>query len=193
MDRTEPCTWWLTGLPAAGKTTLAHALATALRQQGRAVCVLDGDELRRGLCSDLGFSEADREENMRRAAATAALLNQQGIDVVAALISPTARGRAAARQTLGEGRFFEVHVATPLAVCMARDPKGLYARARAHVGQGMGLTGLDAAYEVPTAPEARIDTREHTTPAAVRQLLALRCSPATVATGADLRLSPCTA
>jgi adenylylsulfate kinase len=189
MDRFEPSTWWLTGLPAAGKTTLAHALVTELRRQGRAACVLDGDELRRGLCSDLGFSEVDREENMRRAAHMAALLNQQGIDVVAALISPTARGRAAARQTLGEGRFFEVHVSTPLAVCMARDPKGLYARARATTGQGLGLTGLDAAYEVPAAPDARIDTREGTTPVAVQRLLALRRAPV----GVTLRPSACPA
>jgi adenylylsulfate kinase len=122
--------YWFTGLSGAGKSTLAQALAKHLRTLGQAVCVLDGDDLRTELCKDLSFSDADRAENMRSAAAMAQLLNSQGITVVAALISPLAAGRAATREVIGTDRFVEVHVNTPLEVCQQRDPKGLYARAQ---------------------------------------------------------------
>lgn len=152
------CTYWFTGLSGAGKSTLAQALAKHLRTQGQAVCVLDGDDLRTELCKDLGFSDADRTENMRRAAAVAQLLNSQGINVIAALISPLAAGRAAAREVIGVQRFVEIHVNTPLEVCQQRDPKGLYARARNT--PAMGLTGMGSRYEPPTSPDLCIDTSQ---------------------------------
>ena len=124
----HPATFWLTGLPGAGKSTLAQALATELRARAVPACVLDGDELRAGLCRDLGFSTADREENMRRVAHLARLLNDQGICAIVALVSPTLAGRAAARRIVSPQTFVEIHVSTPLEVCQQRDPKGLYAR-----------------------------------------------------------------
>ena len=150
--------YWLTGLSGAGKTTLANAAAQHLRALGLAVCVLDGDALRAGLCRDLGFSEADRAENMRRTAELAQLLTSQGITVIAALISPTTAGRAAARQTIGSDRFIEVYVSTPLAVCQQRDTKGLYAKARQD--SSFALTGLKAPYEPPLNAELCIDTSQ---------------------------------
>ena len=166
------CCWWLTGLPGAGKSTLAMALAEALRQRGEAVCVLDGDELRLGLCSDLGFGANDRLENMRRTAEIARLLNANRIHAIAALVSPLQAGRDAARRIVGSAQFFEVHVATPLAVCQFRDPKGLYARAR--LEPGLGLTGVQAAYEVPEAPNLLLNTSYTNVADDVAQLLALR-------------------
>ena len=151
-------TYWLTGLSGAGKTTLAHALAQHLRTLGQAVCVLDGDELRAGLCRDLGFSAADREENMRRTAELALLLNSQGVDVIAALISPTTAGRAAARQTIGTAHFIEIHVNTPLAVCQQRDTKGLYAKACQD--SSFALTGVSVPYEPPNDADLCIDTSQ---------------------------------
>lgn len=150
--------YWLTGLSGAGKTTLANAMAQHLRTQGQAVCVLDGDALRAGLCRDLGFSEADRAENMRRTAELAQLLASQGITVIAALISPTTAGRAAARQTIGPAQFIEVYVNTPLAVCQQRDTKGLYAKARQD--SSFALTGLKAPYEPPADADLCIDTSQ---------------------------------
>lgn len=149
-------TWWFTGLPAAGKTTLAQALCRHLVSLGQPACVLDGDELRRGLCKDLGFSPPDREENMRRVAELARLLNESGIHALVALVSPTHSGRRNARQIAADGRFVEVYVATPLSVCQARDPKGLYARAASQ--PGTGLTGIDAPYDPPHLPELIVDT-----------------------------------
>lgn len=169
MTPTPPHTWWLTGLPGAGKTTLANALADALRNRIVPVCVIDGDEIRQGLCRDLGFSAVDRAENMRRVAELARLLNQSGIHAVIALVSPTLQGRARAREIIGGDRFIEVHVATPLAVCEARDPKGLYRRARN--GELADLTGISAAYEAPAAPDICIDTSRCDVTNAIDQLL----------------------
>ena len=146
----RPCVLWLTGLPAAGKTTLAGALASRLRNLGLPVCVLDGDDLRRGLNADLGFSEADRDENVRRTAEVARLLLDAEIFVVAALISPFRAGRKQAGKRIGAGRFVEIFVDAPLEVCQQRDPKQLYAKARA--GEIAGLTGFDAPYEAPRSP-----------------------------------------
>ena len=151
IKNTRPCALWLTGLPAAGKTTLAGEIAGRLRSLGHPACILDGDDLRRGLNANLGFSEADREENVRRTAEVARLLLDSGIFVVAALISPFRAGRKQARVLAGAHRFVEVFVDAPLAVCQQRDPKKLYAKARA--GEITGLTGIDAPYEAPRNPE----------------------------------------
>lgn len=163
-------TWWLTGLPAAGKTTLAQALAGRLGQLGQAVCVLDGDDLRSGLCSDLDFSSVGRDENMRRAAEIAALLNRQGIHAIVALVSPTHSGRNLARQTIGQARFVEVHLSTPLDVCEKRDFKKLYEKAR--LDPGFALTGLNAPYEVPDFPEVVIDSSSISIDRSIETLLA---------------------
>lgn len=162
-------TWWLTGLPGAGKTTLAQALAAALRERGEPACVIDGDELRTGLCKDLGFDEASRAENVRRAAHMAQLLNANAIHAVVAMVSPAAPARAAAYASIGVDRCKEVHVSTPLEVCEKRDPKGLYARARAN--QLTQMTGIHAGYEVPGSPALRIDTSQTELQVAVQQLL----------------------
>lgn len=162
-------TFWFTGLPGAGKSTLAQALAGALRERAIPACVLDGDDLRAGLCRDLGFSTADREENMRRVAHLARLLNDQGICAVVALVSPTLAGRATARRIVTPQGFFEIHVSTPLAICRQRDPKGLYARAEQD--PGLALTGVGAPYELPKHPELRIDTDQTPVIEAVQQIL----------------------
>jgi adenylylsulfate kinase len=161
-------TWWLTGLPGAGKTTLAQAWAEQLRASERAVVVLDGDELRRGLTRDLGFSEADRHENMRRVAEVARLLNDTGVQAIVALVSPTRVGRASAKNIIGAGRFVEVYIATPLSVCQARDPKGLYQRAANH--EQFGLTGVQSTYEAPLEAQLVIDTSQTSVPAALQAL-----------------------
>lgn len=170
-----PYTWWLTGLAGAGKTTLAQALGKALRARGIAVCVLDGDILREGLSSDLGFSPADRAEQGRRAAEMAHILNTNGICAIVALISPSAHGRACAKAIIGPAQFIEVHIATPLAVCEARDPKGLYAKAAEN--PDMQLTGISAPYDVPTTPACVIDTNKVQPDDAVRLLWNARPCP----------------
>lgn len=149
-------TWWFTGLPGAGKTTLAQAWAQVLRSTGRAACVLDGDVLRSGLSSDLGFSPADRQEQARRTAEVGRILNANGICALVALVSPSRNGREIARNILGRDRFVEVFVSTPLATCRARDPKGLYLRAANDAA--LGLTGAQSPYEPPLQPAITIDT-----------------------------------
>lgn len=166
-----PAVVWLTGLPGAGKSTLAEALASALRARGENVAVVDGDVLRQGLCSDLGFSEADRNENVRRAAELAHVLASHGLRVVVALISPLRTQRASAAQRLSALGFAEVHVDAPLSVTEQRDPKGLYAKARR--GELRGLTGIDAPYESPLSPALRIDTSQCSVADAVQRLLDL--------------------
>ena len=161
---------WLTGLSGAGKTTLAQALAQRLRAAGEPCLVIDGDVLRQGLCSDLGFGSADRKENMRRASEVARLLVDNGCWAIVALISPFAAEREQARARIGVARFVEVHVHAPLPVLEIRDPKGLYARARA--GTLLQMSGLDAPYEAPAAPSVFIDTSSCTPDQATERLLA---------------------
>lgn len=161
---TERCTVWLTGLPGSGKTTIARSLETLLHQLGSRCCVLDGDELRNGLSSDLGLSRDDRREQARRVAHVAAVVARSGVIPIVALVSPYALDRALARDIHdAEGvRLLEVWVDTPLHVCVARDPKGLYAAhddANSHRGKmqdGSGLTGVSAPYEAPKKPDLRI-------------------------------------
>jgi len=160
---------WLTGLPGAGKTTLASALEQRLREQGRPTCVLDGDSLRTGLCRDLGFSEADRIENVRRVAEVARLMVDAGLTVMVALVSPFHAQRRLARQLLSDGEFIEVFVDTPLEECERRDPKGMYARARG--GKLKDFTGIDSRYERPENPELRIDTSVISVEASVELVL----------------------
>ena len=164
-----PFALWLTGLPAAGKTTLAGEIARRLRAFGLTVAVLDGDELRRGLNVDLGLSKADREENVRRCAEVTRLLLDSGVFVVVALIAPFRAGRRRARRIAGTGRLLEVFVDAPLAVCQRRDPKGLYAKARA--GKITGLTGVDAPYEAPERPAIHLRTDQGTPQAQAEEVI----------------------
>jgi len=152
-----PRVYWLTGLSGAGKSTIAVALAAALRERQGPVCLLDGDVVRRGLCKDLGFDAASRMENARRMGEVAKLFHLSGVPVVAAFISPFREGREAVRRCLPAGIFIEVHVATPLEECERRDPKGLYKKAR-H-GEIKDFTGISSPYEAPEQPEVRLDTR----------------------------------
>ncbi|CBJ35674.1 MULTISPECIES: adenylyl-sulfate kinase [Ralstonia solanacearum species complex] len=154
--KSSPSTLWLTGLSAAGKTTLAYALAQALTAAGAACRILDGDAVRQESSRDLGFSRADRSQNIRRVADRCRQLNDAGSWAIAAVISPYREDRERARRTVGESRFFEVYLATPLTVCERRDPKGLYRRARA--GEIANFTGISDAYEVPQHPDLRFDT-----------------------------------
>ncbi|MBV8658719.1 MAG: adenylyl-sulfate kinase [Burkholderiales bacterium] len=164
-------TLWLTGLSGAGKSTLAQAAREALHHAGIVTCLLDGDIVRAGLCSDLGFSPRDRRENIRRVAEVARLMNEAGVVVIASLISPLHDDRATARAIIGDPLFREVHIATSLAVCEQRDPKGLYAKARR--GEIPEFTGISAPYEAPISPALRIDTAHTSIPDAVHQLLGL--------------------
>ncbi|MDA8455063.1 adenylyl-sulfate kinase [Acidovorax sp. GBBC 3334] len=149
---------WLTGLSGAGKTTLAHALEASLHRDGLRACVLDGDRLRAGLSSDLGFSDADRAESTRRAAHVARLFVDAGVIAIVALISPFRAERAAARALFAPGDFIEVYVNVPLAVAERRDPKGLYRRARS--GALPRFTGIDSPYEPPAHPALELRTDE---------------------------------
>ncbi len=151
-----PMTIWLTGLSGAGKSTLAYALEKRLFDAKQSCAVLDGDNIRHHLNSDLGFSEADRKENIRRIAEVARLMNDAGLIVITAFISPYRDDRAMARSIVSEDRFVEVHVSTSMDVCEARDPKGLYARARR--GQIPQFTGVSSPYEAPIAPALCLDT-----------------------------------
>jgi bifunctional enzyme CysN/CysC len=152
----KPFCAWLTGLPGAGKSTIANLLEKQLSSFGRHTYVLDGDNIRRGLSRDLGFSEADRVENMRRAREVARLFVDAGLVVIVAFISPYRAERNIARSQFEPDEFIEIHVDASLEECERRDPKGLYARARR--GELPNFTGIDSAYEAPTDPEIRLDT-----------------------------------
>lgn len=149
-------TVWLTGLSGAGKSTLAYALEKQLIANGVTCFVLDGDNVRHGLNRDLGFSAAHRCENIRRIAEVAKLMNDAGMIVITATISPFRSDREMAREIIGKENFFEVHVATPLAVCEQRDVKGLYKRARS--GGVPNFTGISAPYELPQNSALTLDS-----------------------------------
>ncbi len=167
----QPAVVWLTGLSGAGKSTLANALAQQLHAAGRAAYVLDGDNLRHGLNRDLGFTDADRVENIRRVAEVARLMADAGLIVITAFISPFRSERALARSRMDGIAFVEVHVDVPLALAEKRDLKGLYAKARR--GELPNFTGIDSPYEAPEAPELRVDTAAQDVAASADAVLAL--------------------
>jgi bifunctional enzyme CysN/CysC len=164
-------TLWLTGLPAAGKSTVAGALERALVESGRLAYVLDGDNVRHGLSGDLGFDATARHENVRRVAHVARLFADAGAVAIVSLVSPFAADRDRARTLHDEVDldFFEVFIDTPLAECERRDPKGLYARARA--GSLQGLTGVGDPYEAPVAPDLVVHTTEEPLEASIARIL----------------------
>ncbi len=150
-----PSCVWFTGLSGSGKTTIAGALERELNERGARPFVIDGDLVRRGLCSDLGFSAADRVENMRRISELARLIVDGGLIAIVACISPFEAERQAVRARFAGGQFMDVYVETPLDVCEARDCKGLYARARR--GEIAEFTGISSPYETPHHPDLRLD------------------------------------
>ncbi len=150
------CVVWFTGLSGSGKSTVSRAVEAALLRRSAMVYALDGDNLRYGLNSDLGFSPADRTENIRRVGCVAQLFADSGTICLTAFISPYRADRAAARERLPADRFIEVFVDTPLAVCESRDPKGLYKKARS--GEIPSFTGISAPYEGPESPEIHLFT-----------------------------------
>lgn len=147
---------WFTGLSGAGKSTLAHAVEAELFRCGHQVMVLDGDNVRHGLCSDLGFTEEDRHENLRRIGEVSKLFVEAGVIVLAAFVSPYQSDRDRVRSMLPHGDFLEVYCKCGLETCEARDPKGLYARARA--GEVPNFTGISAPYEEPIRPELVVES-----------------------------------
>lgn len=165
-----PLVIWFTGLSASGKSTIAGALEQILTHQGYHTYLLDGDNVRHGLCNDLGFSDADRSENIRRVGEVAKLMADAGLIILAAFISPFRSDRRIVREILPEGQFVEVFVDATLEVCRKRDPKQLYAKADR--GEIKCFTGIDSPYEEPYNPEVRIDANRLSVAEAVNQLLA---------------------
>ncbi|MDF7662883.1 adenylyl-sulfate kinase [Erwiniaceae bacterium L1_54_6] len=163
---------WFTGLSGSGKSTVAGAVEQALHRLGASTYLLDGDNVRHGLCRDLGFSDDDRKENIRRVGEVAKLMVDAGLVVLTAFISPHRAERQMVRDLLAEGQFVEVFVDTPLAVCEARDPKGLYKKARA--GELRNFTGIDSVYEAPEAPEIHLDGEQLVTKLTAQLLDLLR-------------------
>ena len=162
---------WFTGLSGSGKSTIAYAVEAALTEQGRLVYVLDGDNIRHGLNGNLGFSADDRAENIRRVGEVARLFVDTGILTLSSFVSPYRADRDGVRARFDAGDFLEVYVNTPLEVCEARDPKGLYRKARA--GEIPNFTGISDPYEAPADPELEIRTQDSSVDASVSQVLQL--------------------
>jgi len=165
----KPCILWLTGLSGSGKSTIANALEGELYRTGHHSYLLDGDNIRLGLNKNLGFSDADRTENIRRIGEVAKLFTDAGLIAITAFISPFRADRDLVRSLVAPGEFFEVYVKAPLDVCEQRDPKGLYKKARA--GAIKQFTGIDSPYEEPLKPELVIDTAAQSLEQSTRQLL----------------------
>ena len=160
---------WFTGLSGSGKSTLANAVNQALFERGLACYVLDGDNIRHGLCKDLGFSDADREENIRRSGEVSKLFLDAGVGGLTAFVSPFKADRDRARALVENGDFVEIHCAADLSVCEERDTKGLYAKARA--GEIKEFTGISSPYEAPEKPELRVDTGSQSLEACVELVI----------------------
>ena len=156
LNQHKSCILWFTGLSGAGKSTLAHAVEDFLHQDKVRTFVLDGDNIRKGLCKDLGFSDADRTENIRRIGEVSKLMMHAGVITLTAFISPFIKDRKIVRELVDEGEFIEILCDAPLSVCEGRDPKGLYKKARA--GEIPEFTGISSPYEAPENPEIVIDT-----------------------------------
>ena len=171
LKHQQPCCVWLTGLSGSGKSTLANALEVQLNELGRHTFVLDGDNVRAGLCSDLGMGDAARKENIRRIGEVARLMVDAGLIVLVSAISPFSADRASARALFGPQQFFEVYVSTPLSICARRDPKGLYRAALD--GHIKDFTGLDSPYEAPRQADCKINTDEVELAEAVAHILAV--------------------
>ena len=154
----KPRVLWLTGLSGSGKSTLANLLEKKLHEKGKHTYLLDGDNVRHGLCGDLGFSDKDRVENIRRISEVAKLFVDSGMVVLTAFISPFQADRDFCRNLLADGEFIEVFVDTPLEVCEQRDPKGLYKKARS--GEIKHFTGIDSTYEAPQSPEVHLQYQD---------------------------------
>lgn len=172
----NPFVIWFTGLSGSGKTTTAQALEYQLNKMGFKTFLLDGDIVRKGLCSDLSFSEEDRHENLRRMAHVAKVLFDAGLIVLVCAISPFEQDRQFARNLFDNGQFLEIYMNTSLSVCEARDPKGLYKQARG--GKIADFTGIDSIYEAPVSPDFVINTEYQTTSEILPLLLSdicLRC------------------
>jgi len=166
----RPAVIWMTGLSGSGKSTIANLLESRLHDLNRHTYVLDGDNVRHGLNRDLGFTAADRVENIRRVGEASKLMVDAGLVTIVSFISPFRSERRMVRDLLEDGEFIEVFVDTPLEICEQRDPKGLYKRARA--GEIANFTGIDSEYQAPEAPELHIRTTEVNPQQAVEQLLA---------------------
>ena len=158
LKNQQPCLLWYTGLSGSGKSTVANAVDAMLFERGCHSYLLDGDNVRHGLNGDLGFSDDERIENIRRISEVAKLFIDSGLIVSTAFISPFATDRTVASKLLNEGEFIEVYIDTPIAVCEQRDPKGLYKKARA--GEIKDFTGIDSTYDIPTSPSIHVKTDE---------------------------------
>ena len=169
IKQQTPMCLWMTGLSGAGKSTLANALEQELNHQGKHTYILDGDNLRHGLNSDLGFSESDRNENVRRAAEAAKLMVDAGLIVIVGLISPFKKERDWARSLFKDNQFKEIYISTSIQECEHRDTKGLYEKARQ--GEVKDFTGIDSPYEVPDNPDIIIDTENRTVDECVHMIL----------------------
>lgn len=167
----RPTVLWLTGLSGAGKSTIANLLESELHRRGHHTYLLDGDNVRHGMNADLGFTEVDRVENVRRVAEVARLMADAGLIVIVAFISPFRAERRMARSLLEPDEFVEIFVDATLAVAEARDPKGLYRKARR--GELPNFTGIDSPYERPEDPELRLDTSSLTPPQCAREVITL--------------------
>ncbi|MGO1189476.1 adenylyl-sulfate kinase [Vibrio casei] len=171
LKKQKPVVLWFTGLSGAGKSTVAGALEIQLAELGHHTYLLDGDNVRHGLCRDLGFSAQDRRENIRRIGELAKLMADAGLIVLSAFISPHREERQMVRDLLPEGEFIEVFVNAPLEVCEKRDPKGLYKKARA--GEISNFTGIDSEYEAPLHPEIDLPAGEKNLDELVEQCLSV--------------------
>jgi len=169
MKKQRPCILWFTGLSGSGKSTIAGAVEAKLAERLQHTCLLDGDNVRHGLCGDLAFSESDRNENIRRVGEVANLMVEAGLIVLTAFISPFKVNRQVVRNMLKEGEFIEIFIDTPIAECEKRDPKGLYKKARAGVIKD--FTGIGSPYEAPTNPEICITNHNISVDAAANQVI----------------------